>query len=75
LLIPIRELIESLERIEKESNPAKHGAPVCGVTLEFEDEDLDARFFSAELASVKTSYRLGCMCVDGADLVIRIKEL
>jgi hypothetical protein len=73
LLIPIRELIESLERIEKESNPAKHGAPVCGVTLEFEDEDLDAKFFNAELV-VDTSYRPGCRCVDGADLVIRIKE-
>jgi hypothetical protein len=74
-MLTIRELIESLERIEKESNPAAHGAPVCGVTLELEDENLDARFFSAELASVETSYRLGCMCVDGADLVIRIKEL
>jgi hypothetical protein len=72
-LLTIRELIESLEKIEKESNPAAHGAPVCDIRLEFEDEDLDARFFSAELA-VETSYRLGCMCVDGADLVIRIKE-
>jgi hypothetical protein len=72
-MLIIRELIESLEKIEKESNTRAHGAPVCDARLEFEDEGLDAKFFSAELA-VETSYRLGCMCVDGANLVIRIKE-
>lgn len=73
-MLTIRELIESLERIEKESNPAAHSAPVCDIRLEFEDEDLDAKFFNTELV-VETSYRLGCMCVDGANLVVRIKEL
>ena len=71
----IRELIEALEKIEKESNRSAHGEPVIGLALEFEDEELDARFFDAELVKIEESYRMNCMCVDGANLAIKIKEL
>lgn len=70
----IRELIEVLEKIEKESNKAKHGEPRIDVSLCFEDEELDARFFDGELVEIEEHYRLNCMCVDGVNLVIKVKE-
>jgi hypothetical protein len=68
----IRELIDRLEKIDKESNKGAHGEPTIYVNLELDDEDLDAMYFTAKLTSVEESVRFGCYCTDGADLNIKV---
>jgi hypothetical protein len=70
----IRELIEFLEKTEKEANNQAHGEPTVDITLEFVDPKLDNRYFYGEIIAMNESYRLGCGCIDGVNLLIQIEE-
>jgi hypothetical protein len=70
----IRDLINKLEKIDKEANRGAHGEPTVGITLEFEDEELERRYFYGKIIDVQESFRMGCGCSDGANILIKTEE-
>jgi hypothetical protein len=70
----IRELINRLEKIDKEVNRGAHGEPDIRFTIDFEDEKLNEDFWCAEIVEVAEDNRIGCYCVDSACIRILISK-